>query len=150
MRPTQLLHPIWSYSLVTLQFFWITALLVLMGLPESKLSILIHLLGVVLGLWAIKTMHLGHFNIVPDPMPEINLVTTGPYQYIRHPMYGSILLFFLPALSFSNDWQVWSSYGALCITLLIKLSYEEHLLEKSHIDYPAYQQKTARLLPKIY
>ncbi|WP_130537848.1 methyltransferase family protein [Thiomicrorhabdus indica] len=146
----KLLHPIWSYGLVMSQFFWIAVLTILMGLPENSLSIFIHLLGIALGLWAVKTMHLGHFNIVPDPLPHLNLVSTGPYRYIRHPMYASILIFFLPAVIFHNNWIVWASYGCLSLTLLLKLIYEEKLISAQCPDYDEYKQHTDRLIPMIF
>lgn len=148
--PQKLTHPLWSYSLVGSQFFWIAVLIFLMGLPENKLSLFIHLLGAVLGLWAVKTMHLGHFNIVPDPMPHLNLVTTGPYRWIRHPMYTSILIFFLPAVLFVGGWIIWSSYGMLLLTLLLKLNYEERLISLQCPDYLEYRTRTSSLVPKIY
>ncbi len=147
---TKLLHPVWSYSLVTSQFLWIAVLALLMGMPESPIAIGLHFLGALLGLWALKTMHLGHFNIVPDPLPHLDLVTTGPYQYIRHPMYASILIFFVPAIIFHSDWLIWMSYGFLCATLVLKLLYEEKLITHQCPDYQEYKQHTFRLIPKVF
>ncbi|MBF6058717.1 MULTISPECIES: methyltransferase family protein [Thiomicrorhabdus] len=147
---TKIRHPFVSFSLVFLQFALITVLLLVLPLQSSNPTYIIQASGILLGLWAVKTMHLGHFNIIPDPMPDIELVTTGPYRWIRHPMYASILLFFLPMIVEHFSALSAALYLILAATLLIKLSYEEHLLTEKLPDYPLYQSRTSRLLPKIY
>jgi protein-S-isoprenylcysteine O-methyltransferase Ste14 len=46
----------------------------------------------VLGLWTLSANHPGNFNIRPEPKVLGHLVTTGPYRWVRHPMYGAVLL----------------------------------------------------------
>lgn len=87
-------HPFISFSLVSLQFSLIALLLLILPLSLNGFVLTIEIIAILLGLWAVQAMHIGHFNIVPDPMPDIELVTHGPYQFIRHPMYFSIILFF--------------------------------------------------------
>jgi protein-S-isoprenylcysteine O-methyltransferase Ste14 len=95
-------------------------------------------------------MHLGHFNIIPDPMPDIQLVTHGPYQFIRHPMYFSIVLFFFPLVFINLNWINLSVYANLVIILIIKLSYEESLLTDTLVNYESYQAKTKKLIPFLF
>jgi len=150
MSQQKLLHPFWSYSLVFSQFFWILALLIIIQWPISILGHIIQVIAIFIGLWAVKTMHLGHFNIVPDPLPHLDLVTTGPYRFIRHPMYLSILLFFAPAAIEQASSLILAIYAILLTTLILKLLYEEKLLSEKCSDYPEYQQHTKRLIPFIF
>ncbi len=150
-------HPILSLSLVALQFSLITLLSYLLISQSHHLSELLSitsLIGytsaVILGLWAVKTMRLGKFNIVPDPQQNITLITSGPYRYIRHPMYLSILLFFLPPILFQPSFTVLLTYGLLALTLTIKLHYEERLLRQALSDYAHYQTRSKKLIPFIY
>ncbi len=146
---TQVKHPLISFGLVTLQFSLIGLLLLMLSISLNPIALGMQTLAIVLGLWAVQTMHLGHFNIIPDPMPDIELVTHGPYRFIRHPMYFSIMLFFLPLVLLQLDWLTLSLYANLCIILFIKLSYEEHLLLESVPDYEIYQQRTKKLIPYL-
>ncbi len=149
-QKTQFKHPLLSYSLVILQFTFIALLIWVLPWSIVWKILPLQLLAVFIGLWALKTMHIGHFNIVPDPMPEINLVTTGPYQYIRHPMYLSILLLFFPWVMLHASLISLLALGLLVLTLLFKLHYEESLLEERLADYSFYQSKTKKLIPFLY
>jgi len=144
---TSIKHPIVSFSLVTLQFTLIAVLLLLLPLSVNIIVLITQGAAIIIGLWALKTMHIGHFNIIPDPMPDIELVTHGPYQFIRHPMYFSIALFFFPLVFVNLNWVNLSVYANLLIILLIKLTYEESLLTEKLPDYEAYQTRTKKLIP---
>lgn len=143
-------HPVISFSLVFFQFLLIILLLLALPLSFGITTLIIQGIAIFIGLWAVQTMHLGHFNIIPDPMPDIQLVTHGPYQFIRHPMYFSIILFFFPLVILQLAWLPLALYLSLCTTLFIKLTYEEHLLTEKLNDYAQYQKKAKRLIPFIF
>ena len=146
---TKMKHPFISFSLVTMQFSLIALLLLQLQLSFNAITLTIEAIAIFIGLWAVKTMHLGHFNIIPDPMPNIELTTNGPYSFIRHPMYFSIILFFLPLVALELNWISVSLYSALFITLFIKLTYEESLLAEKLPHYQIYQQQTKKIIPFI-
>ncbi|WP_321324405.1 isoprenylcysteine carboxylmethyltransferase family protein [Thiomicrorhabdus sp.] len=146
---TTMKHPAVSFSLVTLQFGLIALLLLQLPLSLNTFVLIVEAIAVFIGLWAVQAMHLGHFNIVPDPMPDIELVTDGPYRFIRHPMYFSIVLFFLPLVILDLSWIGLSLFGALFITLFIKLTYEESLLIEKLPHYQIYQERTKKIIPFI-
>ncbi len=95
-------------------------------------------------------MRLGTFNVVPDPKQNITLITSEPYHYIRHPMYLSILLFFLPPVTQHPSISIVFSYALLTLTLLIKLHYEEYLLVQKIKTYSHYQIHSKKLIPFLF
>lgn len=146
---TNIKHPAISFSLVFFQFALIAVLLLMLPLSFNYMVLSVQAVAIFIGLWAVQTMHLGHFNIIPDPMPDIEIVTHGPYRYIRHPMYFSIVLFFFPIVLIQIDWIALAVYTSLCFILFIKLSYEENLLVDTLPDYAEYQKKTKKIIPFV-
>jgi protein-S-isoprenylcysteine O-methyltransferase Ste14 len=85
-------------------------------------------------------------NLTPFPTPKENgeLISTGLYKYIRHPIYTGIFLASIGIAFYTGSyWQL-----AIAIILLIlfyfKSTYEESLLIQKYKDYEAYIKKTRR------
>jgi protein-S-isoprenylcysteine O-methyltransferase Ste14 len=53
--------------------------------------------ALLLFLWARVTFGRRSFHLMANPT-EGGLVTTGPYRYIRHPIYTAMCLFILTAI----------------------------------------------------
>lgn len=77
------------------------------------------------------------------------LVTSGPYHYIRHPIYSGILLAMLGS-SISSSF-LWLILMAISGTYFIYSAVvEEKLMAKQFPkDYPEYKRKTKMLIPFI-
>ena len=113
----------------------------------SFIEMALVLLALLIGLIAVFNMKFNNLNITPCLKQNHQLRTDGIYQFIRHPMYTSVLLFCL-ALMLSNAHRF--SQGVmliLFIDLILKSNLEEKLLTKCFKSYPAYQQKTGRFIP---
>jgi len=81
----------------------------------------------------------------------VNLVESGIYKYIRHPMYGSLLFLTLGAL-FKHITIYTVTLSAL---ILIFLSSTAKAEEKENVgffgdQYSRYMKKTKRFIPFIY
>lgn len=137
--------------LVTLQFA-LLALLALLAAPAlAHGSIawpawLLAAASVSLGLWTLAHNRIGNFNIRPTPKASGRLVTSGPYQHVRHPMYGAVLLG-AAALAWVAPAWAWLAWAALCGVLWHKSSLEEAALSQRYPDYAAYRQRSHRFLP---
>lgn len=142
-------NPLLSGTLVAIQFGAMGALL-LTGpvFATHPVGIMLQLLAVLLGLWAVITLR--RFNIVPDPRTACTLVCHGPYRWVRHPMYLSILLFFTPLVAETSTFWRGLLLAILTVDLIIKLLYEETLLCRQLEGYSAYCTRSHRLIPFIW
>lgn len=141
----------YPYLLVFVQMSCLIYILVSGPLLANGMNgILIESAGIFLGVLAIFTMKPGNFNISPRIKPNGNLVTTGPYRIIRHPMYLAQIIAVLPLIT---DYFTWFRLGAivlLTITLLLKIEYEEKQLVQHFTDYSDYIKITKKLIPGLY
>ena len=143
-----------SYSkvLVTLQFLFLALLALPFGasfIPYAYVIIPILLLvSLNLALWTFRHNTLGNFNIVPDIKEHCTLITTGPYRYIRHPMYLSVTLLAMAMLCHFAWWKV-AVFAGLIVVLYYKASYEERLWCVRDVRYEAYRRHSKMFVPFI-
>lgn len=140
-----------SYTLVAIQFGALLAL-ALTGpiLARHPLWLAVELGALALATWAILTVRLDKVSIIPDVRPESELVRNGPYRWIRHPMYASILLGALALVLDTPTLLRGLIYAVLAVDLLVKLTYEEQLLRAAFPHYAGYQAASKRLIPFVY
>ena len=78
------------------------------------------------------------------------LVTTGPYAVVRHPLYMAELV--ATAGIMLQFVQPWASVVALAIVAaqFPRMRYEEEILGETFPAYRDYAARTARLIPGVY
>lgn len=112
------------------------------------LGVPIALSGIALFGWMFR--HLG-LNVTSTSMPraQATLVTTGPYRWIRHPMYSAALLLVIAATLLTSNLVV-AVGGSIMFILMAARSRleEERLVEKFGDAYRAYQRQTGRFVPR--
>ncbi len=106
--------------------------------------------GLLLGIWAFLALRRSHFRITPTLDPRAHFVTSGPYKFIRHPMYASLLLLGLGCLAMEATPLRMLAWIILLVDLLLKLEFEEDFLLTRFAGYRAYTRKVKRLIPFIY
>jgi protein-S-isoprenylcysteine O-methyltransferase Ste14 len=137
-----------SYLLVAVQFACaVFFFYFVLSTPLSLLSIFLITLAIANALWSIFTMHIGNFRLQPIPKDEAKLITTGPYRFMRHPMYGSVLIGMLGIAISMDTWFGYTVWTVLFVDLLIKLRFEEKLLLERFSEYKEYIKRTKKLLP---
>lgn len=140
--------------LVSIQFGALTllALLAWSGWPtavdHTVTWLLLGLSGVV-GLWALSANQPGNFNIHPTPHRDGRLIQHGPYRWIRHPMYTSVLLFGAALVLVSPSLVAWLLWAVLAGALLSKALLEERWMTQKHPDYVAYLARSRRFIPYL-
>ena len=112
--------------------------------------LLIEFLGFIIAALALYEMNKSKINISPTPRKDAFLVRTGVYSIIRHPMYSSLLLIFVPILISNYTISNLIIFTIFFINIILKLTYEEKLLKVFFKDYPEYAAETKRIIPFIY
>jgi protein-S-isoprenylcysteine O-methyltransferase Ste14 len=140
-----------SYTLVAIQFtfiFYITWTAPI--LAYTPLWLAVEMVGLFLGLWAVWSMRLFNFNITPSVKVEGYMVERGPYRFVRHPMYSSLLVMGVPLVADYFSWLRLLALLGLAVDLVVKLRYEEGLLAAHYPQYAAYMNHTKRLIPFVW
>jgi protein-S-isoprenylcysteine O-methyltransferase Ste14 len=111
------------------------------------------LLGLIVGFIAIiehGRINRGGPSALPTPNQNADLITSGLYKYIRHPIYTGVLL-----LAFGIT--IWHGHGLIITSTLFliglltyKSLYEEDLLIEQYPAYVDYREHTGRFFPKIF
>jgi len=105
--------------------------------------------AVALMAWARMTFGQRSFHASADPTTGV-LVTTGPYRYIRHPIYTAACLF-----GWTGILANWSPINVLLGVLLLagavaRMLCEERLIIEHYPEYRAYAQATRRMVPYVF
>jgi protein-S-isoprenylcysteine O-methyltransferase Ste14 len=129
-----------------------------LGWPASSLSVgragpyvgaALILVGI--GLLADGLIRLGSgLTALPYPKEHTTLVTTGPYRYVRHPMYGGGILAGLGWALWVGSWLTLGYVAVLFVFLDRKASREEQWLEEKFSGYREYRRRVRRLIPFVY
>lgn len=153
--PAFRLHPAAAWGLVGLQFVF----LILLGfLPWGDLwqrGIGTIVLGLVLvalgfGIALVAGAGLGR-TLTPTPIPKADgeLVTTGVYSVVRHPIYSGLLVLGIGLVVIGASVPHLLAWLALLSVLMTKSRLEERMLADQYPDYAAYAARVGRLVPGI-
>jgi protein-S-isoprenylcysteine O-methyltransferase Ste14 len=118
-------------------------------LSLQPIAIALQVLAVALMVWARLAFGRRSFHASADPTAG-GLVTTGPYRYIRHPIYTAACLFGLGGVI-----AHWSSLSAglgvlLFLGGLARMLCEERLVKQSYPEYVEYSKATKRMIPYVF
>jgi protein-S-isoprenylcysteine O-methyltransferase Ste14 len=79
-----------------------------------------------------------------------NLVTSGPYRFVRHPLYvAEEIAAFGLLMQFASVWTA-LLFAAQIGFQLRRIHNEEMVLSTTFSEYDAYRRNTARLIPGVY
>lgn len=106
------------------------------------------LAGVLLGKGFID---LGH-NLTPLPFPREDgeLVQTGIYSWVRHSLYGGLIV----GTFGLSVWQLSLSHLGVCLALFgvlnAKANQEEVWLQQRYPHYDDYRQRVKKMIPGVF
>ena len=106
-------------------------------------------IGALVGIWGVRSLG-GNRTPNPTPKPDAELVETGIYRWLRHPLYSSVMF---ASVGWALLWQSGFALAAaagLCVFFDAKARLEERLLAERFAAYRKYRQRTRRFVPGIY
>jgi len=111
--------------------------------------LLLVIFGTICGLITLAYNKVGNFRIYPEPKQNSKLITNGPYRFVRHPMYSSLILMMLGIAGYNGYWL--NILGVVCVLLAVmaKAKMEEDYLTQMFSDYAEYAAKTPRFIPGL-
>jgi protein-S-isoprenylcysteine O-methyltransferase Ste14 len=79
---------------------------------------------------------------------EQSLITTGPYRYVRHPMYTALITTGIGMTLLSANWYFGLPFIVTIIVIIFRIKKEEEaMIEKFREEYIRYMKKTKRFIP---
>ncbi len=79
------------------------------------------------------------------------LITDGPYRYLRHPRYLGIMLFTMGIALIYRSWLALILVALFTLVLIWRIQGEEALLHQEFgPDWEAYARRSWRLIPLVY
>ena len=102
--------------------------------------------GIGLLVWAIAVFGRG---VTPSPLPsqKAQLRTSGPYRWIRHPMYTGVILLMTGAMLDRRSWLAAALWIVLVGFLVVKAQWEERRLLETYPGYENYRETVAAFVP---
>ncbi len=112
------------------------------------LGVVLTLAGIMFAIWA--RVHLGrNWSGTPSIKEGHELVTSGPYRFVRHPIYTGVITALLgTAFVDGLFWLV--VFAAAAIVFAARIPVEERFMAQLFPDqYPEYKKHTKALVPFI-
>jgi protein-S-isoprenylcysteine O-methyltransferase Ste14 len=119
-------------------------------LPVQLVGLAVGLAGTVLLVWA--SVLLGRLLIHEAAVRQDHvLIESGPYRFVRHPVYTGYLALLLGSGVASQNVCLLLIWPVSLLGILIQAAAEEQLLEQRFgQDYERYVRRTGRLVPRFW
>lgn len=140
-------------------FLWLTAqaaLALLLARPwaafdfdpiRTGFALILCLLGALLMAWTQRHNRPGNWQVAPDPRTGSRLIETGPYNWVRHPMYVAVLCVAAGLALVRWDTVAGASWILLWALFRFKAGIEERSLKARYATYSDYCLRTGAFLP---
>lgn len=113
---------------------------------ESPIPIGVQFLAFSLMVWARVVFGGRSFHAAANPT-EGGVVTSGPYRFVRHPIYAALLFFTWAGVI--SHFSVVNLLLGLCAVAGagLRIAAEEKLLGERYPEYQEYAGRTKRIIP---
>jgi protein-S-isoprenylcysteine O-methyltransferase Ste14 len=100
-------------------------------------------------IWARYTFGFRSFHATANTTKG-KLVTTGPYHFLRHPIYAALIYFFWASVISFPYIETIVAVIFISAGLFTRMILEEKFLVVAYDDYGAYAKRTKRIIPYLF
>ena len=120
------------------------------SLPIMAAGLAVEAAGLFLAIWARR--HLGrNWSGEITIKKDHELVRSGPYRWVRHPIYTGLLAMYAGVLLVTGEWLGVAGFVIAGLAYWRKTRMEEKNLDTAFgADYTAYRRETWALVPGIF
>lgn len=111
--------------------------------------IAVQIAAAALMIWARATFGWRSFHATAGPTRG-SLITTGPYRYIRHPIYTAAVLFGWAGALAHISFATMSLAVLFLAGAVVRMILEERALLQRYPEYRDYAAKTKRMIPGVF
>jgi protein-S-isoprenylcysteine O-methyltransferase Ste14 len=111
--------------------------------------ILVQVAAVLLMVAARITFGRRSFHAAANPTAG-GLVTTGPYAYVRHPIYAAVLYFAWAGALDRMSSLAGASALIISVGACVRMFSEERLLVERYPEYRDYMARVRRIMPLVW
>jgi protein-S-isoprenylcysteine O-methyltransferase Ste14 len=116
---------------------------------NNFISAVIQVGALALMIWARLTFGMRSFNATANAT-EGKLITNGPYHWLRHPIYASLIYFFVSVFISYPFLDTIIAVLLIIIGLFGRMLLEETSLMAIYDEYEDYCKKTKRVIPFVF
>jgi protein-S-isoprenylcysteine O-methyltransferase Ste14 len=116
---------------------------------RAGLGLVLFVVGLAFAVWA--RVHIGrNWGTPMTQKDDPELVTSGPYHLVRHPIYSGILVGGI-GTAVALSWLWLTAVGLAGVYFLYSATVEERYLAERFPDtYPVYRRSTKMLVPFVF
>ncbi|RZM89676.1 isoprenylcysteine carboxyl methyltransferase [Bradyrhizobium genosp. SA-3] len=137
---------------------WLVAMGLDRRIQSSEMPVAFQILGLVLFLAStLFTMWVFRENSFAAPVVKLqaeraqHVISTGPYAYVRHPMYSGLVLFFAGVPLLLGSWWGFVMIPLFTALFAVRIGIEERTLREGLPGYADYAARVRyRLVPGVW
>lgn len=128
---------------------WLNARFIAYSSWQQPVGAALTAAGLLFTIWA--RWHLGkNWSGIVTLKQGHELICTGPYAIVRHPIYTGLLLAFAGSGLARGDWRAVLAFALVALSLWRKLRLEERWMREQFGEhYQAYSQRVRALIPFV-
>lgn len=112
------------------------------------IGIVLFIVGITLRAWSQMVLKEA-WSMDLDTTEQQHFITSGPYSFMRHPIYASYFVI-LPGLFFITENWLLAGFGLVYVfASAMRVGAEEEMLREHFPDYDQYTKSTGRFLPYL-